>query len=116
KMAVRKLRIGKAERDGFSYDPRMAVRHLSSADATLATLMKRAGPFALRLRHMHNPFEALARNIIFQQLHGSAAEAIRRRVLDLFGKGKLRPQDVLAAREEDLRAAGLSGAKLAALR
>src|SRR5947209_18207003 len=115
-MTTRKLETDKAGRDGFNYDPRIAVRHLSSVDPVLAALMKRAGPFALRLRRMHNPFEALARNIIFQQLHGSAAEAIRRRVLDLFGKGKLRPQDVLAAREEDLRAAGLSGAKLAALR
>src|SRR5438105_1870674 len=115
-MATQKLKTDKAGRDGFSYDPRTAVSHLSSADATLAALMKRAGPFTMRLRHMHNPFEAMARNIIFQQLHGSAAEAIHRRVLDLFDRGRLRPQDILSATEEDLRGAGLSGAKLAALK
>ncbi|HYP53136.1 MAG TPA: hypothetical protein VEQ42_06325, partial [Pyrinomonadaceae bacterium] len=54
-------------------------------------------------------------NIVYQQLHGTAAAAIHGRVLALFG-GRLRPEDVLGARDEVLRGAGLSGAKLAALR
>ena len=78
--------------------------------------MERAGPFALRTRHLHNPFEALARNIVFQQLHGSAAEAIHRRLVELLGGGRLRPQAVLEAPEESLRGVGLSGAKTAALK
>jgi DNA-3-methyladenine glycosylase II len=102
--------------DGLCYDPSAAVKHLSKADKVLAKLMKRAGPFTLKTRHMHNPFEALARNIVFQQLHGSAAEAIHRRVVELFGGGRLRPQDVLEAPEEALRGVGLSGAKTAALK
>jgi 3-methyladenine DNA glycosylase/8-oxoguanine DNA glycosylase len=93
-----------------------AVRHLGSADATLANLIELAGPFTLQIRHLHNPFEALARNIIYQQLHGKAAAAIHGRVLALFGKKKLHPQDVLSAPGEGLRGAGLSAAKLAALR
>jgi DNA-3-methyladenine glycosylase II len=68
------------------------------------------------LRRMHNPFEALARNIIFQQLHGNAAAAIHGRVLALFGKRRLDPQDILDASEAELRGAGLSGAKLVALK
>ena len=98
------------------YEPEEAVRHLSSADATLAALMERAGPFAMQIRKLHDPFEALARNIVFQQLHGNAAAAIHQRVLDLFGGGKLRPADIIGAPEETLRGAGLSGAKLAALK
>jgi DNA-3-methyladenine glycosylase II len=82
----------------------------------LAKLMERAGPFALKIRRLHDPFEALARNIVFQQLHGKAAEAIHARVVALFGGGRLRPEDVLGANTEDLRGAGLSAAKLAALR
>ena len=78
--------------------------------------MKRAGPFAMQIRKMHDPFEALARNIIYQQLHGKAAAAIHARVLELFGGGRLRPADVLGAGEGDLRGAGLSAAKLAALK
>jgi DNA-3-methyladenine glycosylase II len=102
--------------DGLCYDAGAAVRHLAKADAVLGRLMERAGPFALKTRHMHNPFEALARNIVFQQLHGSAAEAIHRRVVGLFGGGRLRPQDILDASEEALRGVGLSGAKTAALK
>src|SRR5215208_758408 len=101
---------------GLSYDAGAAVKHLAKADPVLARLMKRAGPFALQTRHLHNPFEALARNIVFQQLHGSAAEAIHRRVVELFGGGRLRPQAVLEAPEEALRGVGLSGAKAAALK
>ena len=102
--------------DGLCYDAGAAVKHLAKADPVLAKLMKRAGPFALKTRHMHNPFEALARNIVFQQLHGSAAEAIHGRVVGLFGGGRLRPRDILEAPEESLRGAGLSGAKAAALK
>jgi DNA-3-methyladenine glycosylase II len=101
---------------GLGYDAGVAVQYLAQADPVLARLMKRAGPFALKTRHLHNPFEALARNIVFQQLHGSAAEAIHRRVVELFGGGRLRPRDVLEAPEESLRGAGLSGAKTAALK
>lgn len=101
---------------GLCYDAGAAVKQLAKADPVLSALMKRAGPFTLKTRHMHNPFEALARNIVFQQLHGSAAEAIHRRVVELFGGGRLRPQDVLGAAEDALRGAGLSGAKTAALK
>lgn len=105
-----------ATNDGLTYDREEAVRHLSSADPTLARLMEVAGPFTLEVRRMHDPFEALARNIVYQQLHGKAAASIHARVVALFGGGKLRPDDVLAASEESLRGAGLSAAKLAALR
>jgi DNA-3-methyladenine glycosylase II len=102
--------------NGLVYDVGAAVKHLAAADKVLAGLMKRAGPFTLQTRHLHNPFEALARNIVFQQLHGSAAEAIHRRVVSLFGGGRLRPQNVLGASDEELRGVGLSGAKTAALK
>jgi DNA-3-methyladenine glycosylase II len=105
-----------SKRDGFCYDPQEAIEHLASADPTLAQLIERVGPFKMALRRMHNPFEALARNIIFQQLHGNAATAIHGRVLALFGKQRLDPQDILDASEAELRGAGLSGAKLVALK
>lgn len=115
-MASVKSKSVRSRRDGLGYDPEEAVEFLARSDATLARLMKRAGPFTLQLRKLHDPFEALARNIVYQQLHGSAAAAIHRRVLELFGGGKLRPEELLAAPDEHLRAAGLSAAKLASLR
>src|SRR3712207_7763908 len=45
-----------------------------SADATLAALMERAGPYALKIRKLDDPFSALARNIVYQQLHGRSEE------------------------------------------
>src|ERR1044072_5765825 len=102
--------------DELCYDAGAAVKHLAKAAPVLAKLMKRAGPFALKTRHLHNPFEALARNIVFQQLHGSAAEAIHRRFVELVGGGRLKPQAVLDVSEEAMRGVGLSGAKTAALK
>lgn len=65
---------------------------------------------------MHSPFEALARNIVYQQLNGTAAAAIHARVLALFGGHRLRPKDILEASDENLRGAGLSRNKMMALR
>lgn len=113
---MRKNKVIKSERDGFSYDPDEAAQYLASVDATLGRLIEHAGSFNLPIREIHNPFEALARNIIYQQLHGNAAAAIHQRVLALFGKKKLSPQEILLASEESLRGAGLSGAKLAAIK
>ena len=115
-MSTRKGKIIKSETDAFLYDPEEAVGYLSSVDATLGSLIQRAGAFKMEHRRLHNPFEALSRNIIYQQLHGNAAAAIHGRVLALSGKKKLHPRDILDASEDNLRGAGLSGAKLAALR
>jgi DNA-3-methyladenine glycosylase II len=113
---TRNVRTRGESASGLGYDPEEAVRHLSSVDPTLARLMEAAGPFTLEVRRLHNPFEALARNIVYQQLHATAAAAIHGRVLALFGGKRLAPEDVLGATEESLRGAGLSAAKLAALR
>ena len=115
-MNARKSKTMGSEKDGFCYDPDEAIKYLSSADPILAGLIERSGPFNMQLRRMHNPFEALSRNIVYQQLHGNAAAAIHQRVIALFGKNKLHPQDIIDASEESLRGAGLSGAKLVALK
>jgi DNA-3-methyladenine glycosylase II len=120
-MGARKRKTQGGEKDGFEqdvfgYDPAEALQYLSSVDAPLGRLIERVGPFRMEIRQMHNPFEALARNIVYQQLHGNAAAAIHGRVLALFERDRLRPQDILEASEESLRGAGLSGAKLVALK
>lgn len=115
-MTKPKIKTTQTEKDGYGYDPNEALRHLAAVDSALGKLIEHVGDFKLPIRQMHNPFEALARNIIYQQLHGNAAAAIHKRVIDLFGKKKLSPQDILEASEESLRGAGLSGAKLLALK
>jgi DNA-3-methyladenine glycosylase II len=99
------------------FDPEEAVSHLSGADGTLARLVSIVGPFEMEIRRLSNPFEALARNIIYQQLNGTAAATIHLRVLTaLGGKGRMRPQSVLEASDEELRGAGLSRNKMMALK
>lgn len=65
---------------------------------------------------MHNLFESLTRNIIYQQLHGNAASAIHGRVRDLFTRRKPTPHGIINTPEERLRAAGLSAAKTLAIK
>lgn len=101
---------------GYEFDPKAAVKHLSKADKRLSGLIKAAGPFRMEIRAIHSPFETLARNIIYQQLNGTAAAAIHGRVLALFGGRRLSPADILAAADEELRGAGLSRNKLESLR
>ena len=98
------------------YDHALACDVLAAKDRKLAQLMKRAGPFALRLKPTKSPFEALLESIIYQQLHGRAAKTIHDRVLALFPKNHPEPETLLRLPELRLRAAGLSANKLAALR
>lgn len=66
---------------------------------------------------MQSPFAALAEAIVYQQLTGRAAATIHGRVLALFRPRRvLSPDDVLVAPQDALRAAGLSRAKIAALK
>jgi DNA-3-methyladenine glycosylase II len=61
-----------------------------------------------------SPFRALARSIVFQQLAGKAAATIWSRVEALVDG--VTPEAVRATHDEALRGAGLSRAKLAAIR
>lgn len=95
-------------------DRSQALDHLRSRDKRLATLIDRVGPFRMKADDAQSTFDALARSIVYQQLTGKAAATIFGRV-----KAACTPFDpvgMLATRGEDLRAAGLSGAKLAALK
>lgn len=61
------------------------------------------------------PFRALARGIVFQQLAGRAAATIWARMESALD-AQVTPEGIGAAADADLRAAGLSRGKLAALR
>jgi DNA-3-methyladenine glycosylase II len=98
------------------YDAVLARQELAAADEKLAALMERIGPFALRVKSAHSPFEALLEAILHQQLHANAARAILGRLLAGFDDLHPRPEQLLAAPEEMLRAAGLSQGKLLSLR
>ena len=89
---------------------RRAEAHLSNADPVMAQLIARHGPCRLDARGAASPFETLVGSIISQQLSTKAAATIKGRVAALVGT-PFQPAAFLAARAEELRAAGLSGAK-----
>jgi DNA-3-methyladenine glycosylase II len=94
-----------------------ALKHLSSADKVLARLIKKVGPCTLKPRSRRAPFQALVIAVTHQQLNGTAAQTILKRVLALYpGKRFPTPDDLLATSDERLRAAGLSRAKTAAIK
>lgn len=92
-----------------------AEADLAEREPALAPLIAAAGPCPIgsgRRRQSH--FEALARSVAFQQLHGRAASTIWNRTRALVD-GPFAPPAVLAVGEERLRSAGLSGAKARAM-
>ena len=95
-------------------DMRTAVAALRGADPMLRRLIDGYGPVDFR-RTERQPFEALLRAIVYQQLSGRAAGAIYARVAALFDGGRPTARALLALTPEQLRAAGLSRAKTLAL-
>src|SRR5437879_7734253 len=94
----------------LSYDPTETVEHLRRADPVLARVIETVGPLTLEPRD--GAFRMLSRAIFFQQLAGPAARAILGRVLATLGANEetwYEPAAFLAASDEQLRAAGLSG-------
>lgn len=91
-----------------------AITHLTSADPRLAPLVERHGHPTIAPRK--NAIESLARAIVGQQLSGKAADTIWGRVIALWGGRFPAPAKILATDDAALRAAGLSGAKSAAIK
>lgn len=83
-------------------------------DPRFAPWVKRAGTIRVPV-HREEPFYYLARAIVFQQLAGAAARTIHGRFIEALG-GDVSPGKVLRVRDTTLRKAGLSAAKLAAIR
>src|SRR5215469_7115986 len=110
-------------------DHTAAIAHLSSVDRKLGKIIAKAGPCGLQPEETQNLFESLMEAIIYQQLNGKVAATITNRVKALFPENTRRirtrhgeaaafpsPEQILAATPERLRSAGLSQAKMLAIR
>jgi len=96
---------------------RAAQEALGKADPALGRLMRGRPPLALERRGDGSAYGVLLRAIVHQQLRPAAAQTILKRVQALFpGAVVPHPQALLATPDADLRAAGLSRAKTAALK
>ncbi|MGH8101145.1 MAG: DNA-3-methyladenine glycosylase family protein [Chthoniobacterales bacterium] len=94
-----------------------AHRHIAASDRRLAKLIARSRRYEITPSLSIRPFDALAESIAYQQLNGKAAATIWGRVRALYPRKKhLDPKLVLRTPDEELRAAGLSRSKTAALK
>ena len=85
----------------------------------LSALVRRIGPLEREDRRRGRPDEAygaLVRTIVGQQLSTKAARTIYNRLAAIFGDRPPRPEELLAAEEDELRAAGVSRPKIRYLR
>ena len=94
-----------------------AHEFISASDARMRALIARSRRYDITPPVSIRTFDALAESIAYQQLNGKAAAKIWARVRALYPKRKwLDPEKVLATPDETLRAAGLSRAKIAAVK
>src|SRR5437879_12481235 len=86
---------------GSLADPRIwqkGVRYLKRSDPILARIIDKVGPVKFALDDDH--YEAVVGSIIFQQLAGSAAQAILNRFKQLYGGRVPSPREYLSRSEE----------------
>jgi DNA-3-methyladenine glycosylase II len=94
-------------------------RELMRADKVLRKVMEAQGPIHPEIDRRgsrSDPWEALARAIVGQQLSTRAAASIWSKLLAIFGGEMPTPEQLLRRRRETLRKAGLSNAKVEFLR
>lgn len=91
--------------------------HLSKVCKRFARVLPNHEPFPTKFEKTKDPYRALVRSVVYQQLSGKAAATILGRVVALFpDKDFPDPEDLLEADPVLLRGAGLSRQKIAALR
>jgi DNA-3-methyladenine glycosylase II len=99
------------------FDLSAAVAHLSRCDPCIARLVQETIPFDPNIDHTQSPYESLMESIAYQSISGKAATTIFARVKALSATGKIpTPQEILKLKTPALRKAGLSGAKILAMK
>ncbi len=101
----------------LSFDLAEATKHLAERDESLKRLMEETIPFQIDITDAQSPYEALLESIAYQSISGKAAATIFGRVRALGSNGRIpTPEEMLKLRKPALRKAGLSGAKILAMK
>jgi 3-methyladenine DNA glycosylase/8-oxoguanine DNA glycosylase len=99
------------------FDLAAATAHLSFKDEKLAGLIAETLQFEIDLSEASSPYEALMESIAYQSISGKAAATIFARVRALGTHGRPpTPEQMLKLPKPALRKAGLSGAKVLAMK
>ena len=100
-----------------AFDLAEATKHLAERDDCLRLLIEETLPFQIDVADAQSPYEALLESIAYQSISGKAAATIFGRVKALSATGRApTPQEMLKLRKPALRKAGLSGAKILAMK
>ncbi len=99
------------------FDLRLAMDTLAAKDPQLAPLIKETQEFRIETDGSTSPYEVLLEAIAYQSISGKAAATIFGRVKALGSNGRApSPEEMLKLRKPILRKAGLSGAKILAMK
>ena len=99
------------------FDLRLAMKTLAERDARLARLIRETLEFRMETDGTETPYEVLLEAIAYQSISGKAAATIFGRIKALGASGRApTPQEILRLRSPVLRKAGLSGAKVLAMK
>ena len=99
------------------FDLRLAMDTLALKDPQLAPLIKETQEFRIEMDGSDSPYEILLEAIAYQSISGKAAATIFGRVKALSSTGGIpTPQQMLKLRKPALRKAGLSDAKILAMK
>src|SRR5713226_7049825 len=99
------------------FDLRLAMDTLAAKDPHLAPLIKETEEFRIETDGSDSPYEILLECIAYQSISGKAAATIFGRVKALGANGRApTPEEMLKLRKPALRKAGLSGAKVLAMK
>ena len=99
------------------FDLRLAMDTLAARDPRLVPLIKETEEFCIETDGTESPYEVLMESIAYQSISGKAAATIFGRVKALGSNGRApTPEQMLKLRRPVLRKAGLSGAKIDAMK
>jgi 3-methyladenine DNA glycosylase/8-oxoguanine DNA glycosylase len=106
-----------AETSTHAFDHRAAIAHITKDDLRLAALIEKSVEFKLNIDEQQSPYESLLRAIAYQSIAGKAAAVIFGRIKALGSNGRCpTPEELLRVPHQTLREAGLSAAKILAVR
>lgn len=84
--------------------------HLKKKDRVLAGIINKLGALNVNWGP-HDPYEAIVHSFVYQQIAGSAADAILKRFEGLYGGRMPTPKEFLKTPESKIRGAGISPQK-----
>ncbi len=93
-----------------------AEQHLMRVCPAMRRHVPNHPPYPVTFRRFKDPYRALVRAVVYQQLSGKAAATIYGRLMAIYGVRHPDPATLLETPDERLRGAGLSRQKIAAVK